>query len=273
MIYLCPICAQSLQLLETGKGYGCSNRHQFDLAKQGYLHLLPVQHKHSKQPGDNQDMMQARRAFLEAGHYLNLAAAIAELIVTHRIQQKTTEFLDLGCGEGYYSRQLSQELGGQLELVSHGLDISKVAIAAAAKKQPEVRFVVASSHRLPYVDNFFDVVLCVFAPANLLEIKRVLKPSGLLLTVSPGPRHLWQLKELIYADVHNHAAPSNLPDGFKVIHSRRIQNTIIPSGADRLALLQMTPFAWRASAEARQALAQTEGLCIETDFILTLAQK
>lgn len=39
------------------------------MAKEGYVNLLPVQHKRSRDPGDSAEMMQARRAFLDAGHY------------------------------------------------------------------------------------------------------------------------------------------------------------------------------------------------------------
>ncbi len=49
--------------------YRCAENHQFDCAKEGYVNLLPVQHKRSKDPGDNAEMMQARRQFLDAGHY------------------------------------------------------------------------------------------------------------------------------------------------------------------------------------------------------------
>ncbi len=49
--YRCPLCQQALLLDE--KSYRCENNHSFDQAKQGYVNLLPVQFKHSKEPGDN----------------------------------------------------------------------------------------------------------------------------------------------------------------------------------------------------------------------------
>ena len=65
--YRCPLCQQALLLNE--KSYRCENNHSFDQAKQGYVNLLPVQFKHSKEPGDNKAMVQARRAFLDKGYY------------------------------------------------------------------------------------------------------------------------------------------------------------------------------------------------------------
>ncbi|MDD4905988.1 MAG: 23S rRNA (guanine(745)-N(1))-methyltransferase, partial [Methylobacter tundripaludum] len=76
--YVCPLCATSLQLIQ--KSYVCENNHHFDLAKEGYLNLLPVQHKRSVEPGDNKQMMQARREFLEAGYYEPMAKALAMMV-------------------------------------------------------------------------------------------------------------------------------------------------------------------------------------------------
>jgi 23S rRNA (guanine745-N1)-methyltransferase len=155
----------------------------------------------------------------------------------------------------------------------HGIDIAKYAIAAAAKKQPAAHFIVASSNRLPYPDHYFDVLLKVFAPANDDELNRVLKPSGLLLTVTPGPRHLWQLKEFIYADVREHSLEADLPPTFTRLDSQRLRYEITPDAEQRIALLQMTPFAWRANRSVQHAIREAAELSIEADFILTLAVK
>lgn len=263
--YLCPLCAASLELNE--KSYVCENNHRFDLAKEGYLNLLPVQFKHSAEPGDNKQMMQARREFLEAGYYEPMAKALAIMVNAHQ----PTHLLDLGCGEGYYSRKIEAYCPNAMML--HGVDIAKFAIAAAAKKQANARFIVASANRLPYADRYFDFVLRVFAPSNEHELRRILKPSGLLLTVTPGPRHLWQLKEFIYAEVNEHALENALPQGFERMDTQRISYKIAPNPQQRIDLLQMTPFAWRASENARQAIKDAAEFKIETDFILTLAIK
>ena len=181
--------------------------------------------------------------------------------------------LDLGCGEGYYSRKIASYCNHHEQIALHGIDIAKFAVAAAAKKQPNARFVVASSNRLPYTDQYFDFVLRVFAPSDDDELNRVLKSSGHLLTVTPGPRHLWQLKEFIYAEVKEHAPDSLIPQGFERLAAQRISYKITPNPQQRMALLQMTPFAWRANENAQQSLSIASDLEIETDFILTLARK
>ncbi len=271
--YLCPICAQSLVLHGLGKAYQCLNRHNFDLAKEGYLNLLPVQHKHSSEPGDNKAMLNARRAFLEAGYYAPMAKAVALMIAANTAEDQTIRLLDVGCGEGYYSRQINALCNQNERFELHGVDIAKFAIAAAAKKLPSARYIVASSTRLPYIDGYFDVLLRVFAPSNEHELKRLLKPSGRLLMVTPGPRHLAQLKAFIYTDVREHAEQIVLPQGFERLDTQRINAWIMPNRTERASLLQMTPFAWRANQHSQQALDEAEELSIETDFILTLAVK
>ncbi|MGZ5075927.1 MAG: 23S rRNA (guanine(745)-N(1))-methyltransferase [Methylobacter sp.] len=265
--YLCPVCGIPLQPDASAKSYACNNNHHFDVAKEGYLNLLPVQHKSSSEPGDNKQMMQARREFLEAGYYEPMAKAIAMMVNAHPPQH----LLDLGCGEGYYSRKIQTDCSNTIML--HGVDIAKFAVAAAAKKQPNARFIVASSNRLPYADHYFDFVLRVFAPSNDDELKRVLKPSGLLLTVTPGPRHLWQLKQIIYAEVREHTLDAELPQGFECLDRQRISYKIAPNPQQRIALLQMTPFAWRANENIQQTIKDMAELEIETDFILTLSIK
>jgi 23S rRNA (guanine745-N1)-methyltransferase len=272
-MYVCPVCGGSLQLHQSAKTYTCQNQHSFDLAKEGYLNLLPVQHKHSKEPGDSKQMMTARREFLEAGFYEPLAKTVAMMINANRITGQNMRLLDLGCGEGYYSRKITSYCNHHEQIALHGIDIAKFAIAAAAKKQPNARFIVASSNRLPYTDQYFDFVLRVFARSDDNELKRVLRPFGHLLTVTPGPRHLWQLKEFIYTEVKEHAPETQVPQGFERLTTQRISYKITPHSKQRMALLQMTPFAWRANESVQQSLCSVSYLEIETDFILTLAIK
>ncbi len=273
VLYVCPVCGGPLQLHQSGKSYACQNQHNFDLAKEGYLNLLRVQDKHSKEPGDSKEMMIARRLFLEAGFYEPMAKAVAMMIDASDIKGQGIRLLDLGCGEGYYSRKIACHCKHNEQIALHGIDIAKFAVAAAAKKQPQAQFVVASSNRLPYTDQYFDFVLRVFAPSDDDELRRVLKSSGYLLTVTPGPRHLWQLKEFIYAEVKEHASESLVPKSFEQLTAQRVSYKITPNPQQRMALLQMTPFAWRANESIQQDLISVSELEIETDFMLTLSVK
>ena len=93
MSYICPLCSESLLL--DNRTWRCANNHCFDKAKEGYVNLLPVQKKHSKDPGDNKLMMQARRTFLEAGFYQHLSDRVNHLAQKH-IADERASLLDLG---------------------------------------------------------------------------------------------------------------------------------------------------------------------------------
>jgi len=268
--YLCPLCRQ--QLISKERVYQCNAGHSFDVAKAGYVNLLPVHFKNSSVPGDNKAMLAARRAFLEADYYAPMAQSIASLLTNECCHHhQTIKILDIGCGEGYYDRVLNQRLQCDQSVEWHGVDIAKLAITAAAKKLPSVRYCVASNHALPYQDAYFDVLLRIFAPSNEIELKRVLNSHGKLLIVTPGPKHLAQLKAFVYKEVRDHAENISVPNGFKARHVERISYQISPSQQQRSALLQMTPFAWKINKAQQEALLTVKQLIIDVDFIITLA--
>ncbi|MCW6625015.1 23S rRNA (guanine(745)-N(1))-methyltransferase [Yersinia ruckeri] len=270
MSYQCPLCHQALQLNQ--QQWRCSNNHQFDCAKEGYVNLLPVQHKGSKQPGDSPEMMQARRAFLDAGYYQPLQQRVAALL-DERLSSEAKILLDIGCGEGYYTAAVAERLNQQRTMQVYGLDVAKVAVRYGAKRYPPVNFCVASSHRLPFADASLDAVLRIYAPCKAEELARGVKSGGIVVTVSPGPRHLYQLKEIIYPQVQLHAENDEQLSGFESISSESLAYPMILPGAQAMNLLQMTPFAWRASIEMGQALAAMDNFACETDFIIRVYQR
>lgn len=93
--------------MRSDKSYRCPQGHQFDMAKEGYVNLLPVQHKRSRDPGDSAEMMQARRAFLDAGHYLPLRETVAQML-DDMLPDSASAMLDIGCGEGYYTARFAE---------------------------------------------------------------------------------------------------------------------------------------------------------------------
>lgn len=200
MHYICPICASPLTLTE--RTFCCENRHSFDLAKEGYVNLMPANHKHSKNPGDSKEMMQARREFLATGHYAKLSETLAKVAMDSVSGSDNITLLDMGCGEGYYTDGIRKALPETAQV--YGLDISKVAVRYASKRYPECDFSVASSYRLPLSDNSLDVIVKVYAPSSEEELLRCLKPGGVLISVTPGERHLYQLRERIYQTVRPH---------------------------------------------------------------------
>ena len=76
---ICPYCQNEL-LATSNKNYACELNHSFDVSKEGYINLLPVNQKKSKSPGDNEMMISARRNFLELGFYDPLIEHIKKLL-------------------------------------------------------------------------------------------------------------------------------------------------------------------------------------------------
>ncbi|MCK6737542.1 23S rRNA (guanine(745)-N(1))-methyltransferase [Enterobacter bugandensis] len=269
MSFSCPLCHASLT--RSDKSYACPQGHQFDMAKEGYVNLLPVQHKRSRDPGDSAEMMQARRAFLDAGHYLPLRETVAQML-GDLLPDSASAMLDIGCGEGYYTARFANVVR-EKGAVTFGLDVSKVAIRAAAKRYAGVTFCVASSHRLPFDNASMDAVIRIYAPCKADELARVVKPGGWVITVTPGPRHLMELKGLIYDEVRLHAPHSGQLKGFTLKQEHSVAYEMNLNGEEAVALLQMTPFAWRAKPEVWDALAARTTFGCQTDFSIHVWQR
>ena len=216
-------------------------------------------------------MMQARRAFLDAGHYKPLRESVAQLL-DHTLTQSASALLDIGCGEGYYTARFAEIAAGKGAQTT-GLDVSKAAIRAAAKRYAGVMFCVASSHRLPFEDASMDAVVRIYAPCKADELARVVKPGGWVITVTPGPRHLMELKGLIYDEVRLHAPHSEQLAGFVLRQEETVAYEMDLKGDEAVALLQMTPFAWRAKPAVRETLAAQATFRCQTDFSIHCWQR
>ncbi len=254
----CPLCKQAL--LSNSQGLACENRHQFDRAKEGYFNLLPVQNKHSREPGDAKEQLQARRQFLQAGFFDPLKKRLEILLPAD-----TQTLLDVGCGEGYFTHAFAEVLP---QARVYGVDIAKAGVRLAAKSAIHKNrniFAVASNFDLPFADQSLDVITRIYAPSKGEELWRVIKPEGLLVIVAPAENHLLGLRQRIYADVRPHEPPV-VPNGFRLVAQERLTGELVIK--DKVlcqALLSMTPFAWRLAENLRTQL-EREGLVDQLDF-------
>ncbi|HLM28168.1 MAG TPA: hypothetical protein VK304_14490, partial [Thermoleophilaceae bacterium] len=156
----CPHCRHGLQLIDGS--LGCDEGHRFDIARQGYVNLVPA-------PGDTAAMVSAREAFLEAGH-LDFIPLDAHGVV-----------VDAGSGPAHHLAAT----GAELPLA---LDSSTAALRRAARRATAVGCDLWKE--LPLRAGVADTVLSVFSPRNGAEFARILRPGGRLITVTPGRGHL-----------------------------------------------------------------------------------
>jgi len=232
----CPHCAQQLTL--EGRTLRCAAGHSFDLAKQGYVSLLAGD-AHTG-TGDTADMVAARSDFLAAGHYLPIADALAAAA-----DGAEGLVADLGAGTGYYLAHVLQRAGS----AGAALDISKYALRRAAKAHPRIGAVVCDAWRpLPLRDGCADLVLNVFAPRNGPEIRRVLRPGGRLLLVSPTSRHLRELVAglglLSVDEDKERRIEEKLSPWLTRVDRVEVEFRLSLSRADAAAVVAMGPNAW-----------------------------
>ena len=256
----CPICGGLLT--EDERSYRCENRHSFDIARQGYVHLLPVQNKHSLNPGDTPEQVLARREFLEGGFYAPILHTLQEMAQNH-----PGPILDVGCGEGYYSAGLAQVTAQELV----GLDISKEAVRRAAGKYKNATWICGSAARLPVLDQSVGILTSLFALTIPEEFHRVLRDDGIFLQVLAGQDHLLGLKSLIYPEL-THKEKNVTPQlpGFTLVQSKALRFSFTVEGRQVQNLLSMTPHVYRISKEGAQRLAATEKLTDTASCILNL---
>lgn len=269
----CPLDGAALS--NNGRVWQCEHGHSFDVARQGYVNLLPVQKKRSRDPGDSKDMVAARQRFLAAGYYAPVAGAINAAVLAGLTSRQQASVLDAGCGEGYYLRQLAAAAQGAPCLQLLGLDISKWAVQSAAKQDLNGRWIVGSNANVPVLPGSLDRVLCMFGFPVYSEFARVLRDDGLLVQLDPGPEHLRELREIIYPslkparDVRDEA-----PAGFEKLASDTVRYVADIQGAGLVQdLLLMTPHLYRANAEGRARAAALTSLSVTIDVELNTLRK
>lgn len=274
----CPI--DGVRLKRDDKQLVCSNGHSFDIARQGYINLLPVQHKRSKQPGDSKTMVIARSHFLDSGIYEPIASKLIELVSAHISIDKDTCLMDAGCGEGYYFDAVLNALSikdGVNTLSFIGLDISKDAIIQATKRNRKITWLVGTNRQPPVDDESVDIILCLFGFVSVEAFNKALKPGGKLILVDPGPRHLKELREIIYPETNktgqSHADLDELK-GFSHVATEALAfRETIASNEKINQLLIMTPHFYRASKEGREAACKLDKLDITVDVIFRVLEK
>ncbi len=281
----CPNCGDVLhQQLDT-KPYTltCPKRHAFDIAKQGYVNLLLPQKRGAMPPGDSADMVRARTLFLGGGYYVAFSdgvnAAVTDIL--RKTGAPSPVIADAGCGEGYYTNRLCAHLlNGGFDAACVGFDLSKDAVAHAAKTakaaalSDRLSFSVASLFEMPLADASVSGIINLFAPTADAEFARVLQPRGFLLIAVPAERHLWGLKAAVYDTPYENEIRRDALPHFTLTEIREIRNTVTVCGNNHIkALFSMTPYYWKTSPADAAKLDMLQALETEIAFDLLIYRK
>jgi len=113
-------------------------------------------------------------------------------------------YLDVGCGAGLILRHLPKG--------SHAIDINPRNIERVKQYVPEAKIRLGDAENLPYQNEKFDTVICTETLEHLVrsdlavnEIKRVLKPGGVLIGSVPRRSLIWRFRFL--SSTHPHDEP------------------------------------------------------------------
>ena len=261
--FACPICQENLTLVESS--LKCTNRHSFDLAKFGYVNLAPQIKQSANYDKEN---FQNRQQILEAGFYQAILEGISDILAT-KSSSKTV--LDIGCGEGFYSRKLQES---HSDKTFYAFDISKDSVQIAAKSETNwaVNWFVGDLARLPIKDASMDILLDIFSPANYGEFRRVLSQNGILIKVVPTENHLKEIRktvqeQLTKKDYSNQDIKEHFQEHFSIQSSQIASLTKPISAEQRQALLSMTPLLFHVD-QSKIDWSQLTEITIEAEILI-----
>jgi len=252
--FACPICQENLTLIESS--LKCDNRHSFDLAKFGYVNLAPQIKQSTNYDKEN---FQNRQQILEAGFYQAILEGISDILAA-RPSAKT--ILDIGCGEGFYSRKLQES---HSDKTFYAFDISKDSVQIAAKSESNwaVNWFVGDLARLPIKDASMDILLDIFSPANYGEFRRVLSKDGILIKVVPTKNHLKEIRQMVQEQLTK--------KDYSIQSSQIASLTKSITAEQRQALLSMTPLLFHVD-QTKIDWSQLTEITIEAEILVGKAK-
>jgi len=261
--FSCPICQENLTLLENS--LKCNNRHSFDLAKFGYVNLAPQIKQSANYDKEN---FQNRQQILESGFYHAILEAVSDLLAN---SETSTTVLDIGCGEGFYSRKLQES---HPDKTFYAFDISKDSVQIAAKSEANwaVNWFVGDLARLPIKDASMDILLDIFSPANYGEFRRVLSKDGILIKVIPTENHLKEIRQkvqdqLTNKDYSNQDIKNHFQEYFTILSNQTVSLTKTITTEQLQALLSMTPLLFHIDQSKIDWIQLTE-ITIEAEVLV-----
>lgn len=288
---VCPLCGERLE--KEGGSLFCrgARRHTYDVASEGYVNLLPPGKKNNAKTGDRRELIRSRTRFLETGKYDRISDAVASLLMKYAPRGGTggIAFADLGCGEGYHTCRIAEDLrGAGARPAAVGIDASKYGVAAGAKRaarsgfssfdlngeEPFLCFFAGNIFRPPLRDMCLSGAVSMFAPVAWDEAARILVPGGVLTVTASGPDHLIEMRRIIYDEVRVKETAAAAPEGFRTVGTERLTYRIDLEDREKTAdLFGMTPFACRVPVSVRKKITERDGMTVTVDTVNTVYEK
>jgi len=127
----CPLDGTPLHC--TGSSWACASGHSFDIASQGYINLLPVQHKRSRDAGGSKEMVAARRRFLTVGYYQPIAAAVSRAVLAGLPADATISCLDAAESKGLGSNNFQAKISSAWPLCLARSNWFRLSISSSSR--------------------------------------------------------------------------------------------------------------------------------------------
>ena len=285
-VLCCPVCGAPMR--RDGGSLFCAGetkKHCFDLAKSGYVNLLPPGRAGNAKTGDDGEMIRARCAFLSLGLYDGISDGVAAAAAKYLSRRERYTLIDAGCGEGYHTCRIASAVGRLTgaPTLALGFDASKHGAEAGARRARtagletdgvSVGFAAGNLFRLPVRDGSADAVFSLFAPIAGAENARVLREDGILVVAASGRRHLWELREVLYDEPRESGGEIRTPDGFVPVGEENVSyRARVPDTASLENLYRMTPFAFRTPREGLERLRATPSLEVTVDVLVRVFRK
>ena len=260
--FQCPICTKSMDI--QGNSLICRHGHCFDISRYGYVNLLlksSPKTNYSKRSFDN------RHQILEYGMYDVVLEKIIQFISD---TPSIRNILDVGCGEGFYARQIQQ----RTERNIFAFDLSREAIQIASKKDKRkaVKWFVTDLSKIPLKDGSMDCILDIFSPAHYKEFQRLLSPNGYVVRVIPTKNHLREIRTKVQAhlknpDYSNESVVEYFEKYLKTISRETVSATVQLSSEQRMSFIEMTPLLFCVEKDCVDWRTLTH-LTIEADVLI-----
>ncbi len=287
-LIVCPTCGGCLN--REGGSLVCESRHTFDVARSGYVNLLPPGKEKNSHTGDERKMIAARADFLSLGHYSRISSTLASLIPISGSDEPFA-LCDMGSGEGHHTVNIVKTIASVTDraVIAVGADASKYGAECASKLaareglmprggvgaecdlRAQAYFIPANIFHLPLRDGSLDACVSMFAPIAWDEVRRTLKSGGVLAVASAGADHLMEMRRVIYDEVREADFSPTAADGFEKLGEELLAYPIRLSSTEEIEnLFIMTPFYYRTTEEGRARLLALDSLDLTVNVKITI---